>query len=226
MAQKIYNKWLYALAFMFFCIPAYGQFSVLVTQQDGYYYGSYGEFTLTSTGSELPQNVTQWQSFCIELNEDVSADHQYYIDFSDKAVDGGVGGPSPDPISPETAYLYTEFLNGTLSNYNYDPGFLDRRISAKYLQDALWYLEDELDEVSGQAALWVQQAQNSGWTDTGDIMVVNLWEYDYSQGYPIRAERQSMLFGVANNIIPAPGATLLAATGIFIVGWLRKRKFV
>ncbi len=219
MAQKICFKSMLILAVLVMSFTAQSQIEVNVTRQPGYYYGSYGEFTLTSVGDPIPGGKSQWNSFCIEKNEFISADTNYFADISDAAVNGGSGGPSPDPISAQTAYLYSEFLNGTLSNYNYDPGFTTRRLSAKSLQEAFWFLEEEISTVSGQAMAWAQEANNSGWTDTGNIRVINFWEYDSNNE---RIERQSMLIGL--NVVPAPGATLLASMGIMIVGWLRKRK--
>jgi hypothetical protein len=118
-----------------------------------------------------------------------------------------------DYISPETAYLYSEFRAGTLDGYFFSG---DERIgSALSLQTAIWYLEGEMayEMLSPKAKAFVAAAQESGWTNTGNVVALNLTDGG-------KIVYQDMLGGVA---APAPGAILLSSLGLGLVGWLKRR---
>jgi len=94
-----------------------------------------------------------FQTFCIEHNENVSLPGTYDVAISDGAIYGGVAGgidpdglgplPTTDKISVGTAYLYSQFATGNLAGYIYANGGT-RAASAVKLQEAIWYLEDEI----------------------------------------------------------------------------------
>jgi hypothetical protein len=122
-----------------------------------------GEFGVPQfTGMPLPAlgpNVavagSLFQTYCLEGNEHIPAGiGNWTLDSAAHA--GGNGGqtsPGSDPLSPETAYLFSRFWNGNLPGFDYlplggadptpSPG-VNRRTSARELQLAIWYLEDEL----------------------------------------------------------------------------------
>jgi hypothetical protein len=96
-----------------------------------------------------------FQSFCLEHNEYFTPGHAYYTyNLSYGAINGGLSGGNPDPVSIGTAYLYSQFASGSLAGYNYLSG---RLASAMSLQNAIWYLEGELQlttqQVQGNAFL-------------------------------------------------------------------------
>jgi hypothetical protein len=97
--------------------------------------GQGGEFTLTATGTL----TGTFQTFCLELNEYLSVATYNYV-INSAAVQGGVGGPDPDPISKGTAYLFYNFAKGTLAGYDYAG-----TTKTQELQNAIWYLEQEID---------------------------------------------------------------------------------
>lgn len=63
------------------------------------------------------------------------------------AVWGGVG-PTGDPISKATAWLFSQFASGSLSGYDYTVGS-GRATDAGNLQKAIWWLEQESSAYSG-----------------------------------------------------------------------------
>lgn len=209
--------------------------------------GNAGKTGLASdVGSSVPggratpgagnQAYTSFQSFCLELNEHVDVNpgspqnpvNQVTVSISTAAVNGGVGGGTPDPISPESAFLYTQFRHGALAGYTYDNdapvGGLSRSETARALQLAFWKLENELAnlQVSGsngagsQAVLdlanaFLSMAASSGWTDIGNVRVINYTRTGGELG-------QSML-----TLIPLPSAGGLALAGILGCGMTRRR---
>jgi len=96
-----------------------------------------------------------FQTFCVEYNEYITLPGTYEATISAGAIYGGVAGgvdpdgpgglPSTDLISVGTAYLYSQFATGALASqgYTYTNGAA-RANSAVMLQQAIWYLEDEI----------------------------------------------------------------------------------
>jgi len=183
-----------------------------------YQSASGGEFKGTVLSGDIPGNPvgSTWQTFCVELDEYVSLPSTYYAVVNTAAVLGGVGGPEPDPLSPMTAWLYDQFCKGTLPGYDYST-VSGRKNSAAALQDAIWHIEEEITRLpSGLATDFYNQANASGWTDIGDIRVLNLYG-DPSLGAPA----QDVL--ISTCVVPAPGALLLAGMGTALVGAVRRR---
>jgi len=89
-------------------------------------------------------DISSFQSFCIEKNEFLYPyTATYDATLSSAAVKGGVGGGNPDALSQGTAYLYSQFAQGTLDGYTY-VGDAARKASAAALQEAIWWLEEEI----------------------------------------------------------------------------------
>jgi hypothetical protein len=87
-----------------------------------------------------------FETFCVEKNEYFNPGSTYYYSISDGAINGGISGGNPDPLSIGSAWLYSQFAHGTLAGYDYST-LGGSSTSAASLQEAFWWLEGE---VSGQ----------------------------------------------------------------------------
>lgn len=185
-----------------------------------------GEFNMTSIAG--PYWFGDFQTFCIELNEHVAVGQDYTFDVNTEAVDGGAGGPSPDPLDARTAALYHAFANGTLAHYDYDnsgdgglTADMNRKFSAAALQAAFWEIEEErsiedTDSDSRVRALanyyvdtLAQQLVNAGMG--GSVRVLNMWNANGGNA-------QDMLV-----LVPLPSAGALAGLGLAGIAIRRRR---
>lgn len=201
-------------------IPSSG--SVNVSRTPGYYSGSGGEFTITSTTASF----AAFQTFCLEMSEPVGGNpHTYQLNAYDAAVLGGAnsGAAAPDngdPISLGTAYLYEQFRLGTWTDYDYNIG-AGRVASAGHLQNAIWWLEDEL----GLAT----PLNNPFLKLLDDISVLAGWKADNNGTYAVTVMNMTAANGARAQdflalSVPDGGLTVaLLGMGLAGLGWFNRR---
>ncbi len=153
-------------------------------------------------------------SFCLETDEFLNFSNTFEVySITNYADGGGSGGPSPDPLSDQSAWIYWSWYTGGLS-YITDP--VQR---ADDTQQAIWTYEQE--NFSANNSTWqdlyakAQLAYDGGWRNDGRVAVMNIWD-------PIKkVKKQSQLI-----MVPEPGNMLLMGTGIILlVGIGRRRVF-
>lgn len=184
-----------------------------------------GEFKATVL-SGIDTGVT-FMTFCVEKNETFSYGHTLWVKaVNTKAVNGGVGGGNPDPLDSRTAYLYTKFRAGTLSNYDYgnNAAHVD---DGTALQAAIWKIEQEITSFSGysaavaaQANAWITEAQNAitggTWAGIGGVRILNLYK---DAAYTSFAQDQLYLAP-----IPEPETYAMLAAGLGLMGFVARRR--
>ena len=221
------------------------------TQLSAYSAGQGGEFRIEpDTGFTLSNSAYadttknqggvagSFQSFCLEVTEYIYDNS--YIKVSETFVNGNPGSHAykgsesgGDDLDPETAWLYTQFATGQLTDYAYTGTVdgLNRSQTAGALQRLIWATEEEggNDFMSPFKGISLNDAQRSlitdwetaylgsGWSGIGNVRVLQLYG-SYSNG-EYSCIRQDQLY-----LVPVPGAVLLGLLGLGAAG-IKLRKF-
>ena len=152
----------------------------------------------------------------------------YLAELNLKAVNGGVGGGSPDPLSIGAAWLYKQFAEGNLVGYDYNNNTpAGRAGSAALLQEAIWWLEDEITTLSGFNPFLAQlswmsnpKADYNPSTAGFNVRVINMWGADANGNIDKNQPKQDMLV-----YLPDGGMTLvLLGAGLLGVAAIRRKE--
>jgi hypothetical protein len=191
-----------------------------------------GAFSVVGLGAASGNNFL---TFCLEINEFVSYNTPYYANIAMSAEAGGAGGPDPDPLDSKTAYLYSNFLNGTLGDFNGSTFDIDA------LQMAIWSIEQEIyfsgglfkrsdnNAVIGNSAL-ASRANNfvnlaAGASGYYGIAVMQLWQNN--NGGVFSGNKQDQLIFVGGNPpvgVPDAFSTLFGLLlGVSLLGAARRQ---
>ena len=167
-----------------------------------------GEFTWVA------DNGYTWKSFCMEIGETISVGQDYTVrGLSGYAQAGGKDGNNyvdkKDPLSDETAWLFWNFSMGTLTSYN------STKTQQGYLQNIIWYLEGEIDSLNAETEeyykAWNLDYLASGWTNQGQVQVVNL-------GIGIQDQL------IVGTPVPEPGTMVLLGFGLIGIAGIGRKK--
>jgi MYXO-CTERM domain-containing protein len=146
--------------------------------------------------------------------------HTYHLTLDPYAIRGGtdsdltMGDDGKDYVDIRTAWLYGNYLASTGGVRDY---------SANQIQDVIWYIEAEKSSLTSQeqGLLTLANAGGAVWgTDFHGVMAMNLYgnSGDFNPA-------QSQLVQVPTVVeVPAPGAVLLGALGLGLVGLIRNRR--
>lgn len=184
-----------------------------------------GEFKLTVNND--PAN--SFISFCLQKTE--------YMDFTSTFIVGSVndytltdpvanGGNASgqDPISSQTAWLYTQFRNGTLASYAYNNVgngvFATEELAANSLQHAFWGFENEEALDANNYYVKLANSQNLANFGIGNVGVLNLYKYSATAPNHLGSEAQDQLVIRA---VPEPATMTLFGVGALATAFSRKR---
>ena len=185
----------------------------------------FGAYAVQGLG-ELGAAAGNYLTFCVELNEHIGNNTTYNAKVNTSAVNGGVGGGNPDPLDARTAFLYTAFLKGTLDNklfaFSGDSVSYGTAVMGEAVQEAIWFVENEITNVSGIAAKIVAMADaavatNGEWfgKGIGSVRILNLTDANSEA-------KQDQLV-----LIPLPAPALAIFAGLLLVGgvsMIRRRR--
>lgn len=193
-----------------------------------------GEFVVNASRlSFTPQGLgkygaapDQFISFCVETTEFIQLNRWYNADLNTKSR------YTNQDLRSETAFLYTQFTTGDLSDYKYfDSGASDaaKVASTRALQELIWYFQDPAGfaarygtnafQAGGYfmgtgphkalARAWYQEVNDAldgnQWSGIGKVRIINIW--DNALG------RQDTL-----TMIPLPAPVWLASVGLGLAG--------
>lgn len=121
--------------------------------------GAYTDGVTANLGGSQIAGST-FQTFCIERNESVApVPLDIYVSMQDDSLAasgshawaGGLGDNDAEPgddLDQRTAYLYSQFVKGVLTGYDWGAGGYNgllRAQTAAALQMTIWYIENEID---------------------------------------------------------------------------------
>ncbi|OPY15863.1 MAG: hypothetical protein A4E69_00365 [Syntrophus sp. PtaB.Bin138] len=156
-----------------------------------------------------------FNTFCLERNEYINFSKHYDFTIDTWAIQGGVGGGSPDPLDPDTAFLYYKFRTNPLS-LGMD---VTKSFDVTAFQYAIWYLEDELTPDAETSIPLFYRAKAKSYLDLAyadnsqDIGVVRVLNLTYKDATGKIIDAQSML-----TLVPEPSILILLGLGMFGVG--------
>lgn len=193
---------------------------------------TFSGLTLDPIGANVNQSGSLFKTFCLERTEGLSYNTLYNVDFGSTSIGGGAtgqdtNGNTEDSLDARTAWLYTQFWNGTLTGgvgFAYDYTGATRQASANALQLAIWKIEGELsgpgvtDITASYTSNTLAQKfydASAGASGVGNVKVMNL---------TLNGQRAQSLLVIG---VPLPSAAWLGLGMMSVlgaVGVVRRRR--
>ncbi len=166
-------------------------------------------------------------SFCLEKHEAFTPGSNLYVKSvtgaTTNAAWGHYGASTSDPLSNATAWLFTQFSTNTLANFSHTSSS-----KANSLQNAIWYLENEISwytvNADLQAKAWVALAQTAtsgpnAWSNSGNVQVLNLFK---NANYTEHAQDQ--LYYYVTSPVPEAETYAMLLAGLGVMGAIVRRR--
>ncbi len=169
-----------------------------------------GAFKLT----DLSQGGASFDTFCLEVSEDISFGVEYTVGDTGNIVHNN--GGTPIALSDKAAYLFFLFDHGVLSGFNSSLGD-----DHKALQEAIWYYQSQpgFGSVINKFTILADAANPAS--------VANFAQYVYvinpiSHGVTGAIIQNQSVLGTLP--VPEPGTLILVGMGLVGLGIVRRRK--